>query len=227
MFFYIFPLFLFFACNSAFEQGYLEPWHYINAFIIIIIIISRSIIYSRSMFCTLVHGTNRKFNTTWLNDHKWMSYSVSTDSVYCALFSTQRKHAKDKTFVSSPVCDWSKMSKLSQRHVKEGANHYACVTMGENFLKVACGEQLCIADQFNVQHRQLVERNRQILTKIPEVIILCGKQNIPIRGHSEEDSNFTAIFKTPRTIQSPHGASPGACQSVHQVHFTGRSKRTD
>ena len=36
--FYIFPLFLFFACNSAFEQGYLEPWRYINAFIIIIII---------------------------------------------------------------------------------------------------------------------------------------------------------------------------------------------
>ena len=78
---------------------------------------------------------------------------------------------------------------------KEGANHYACVTMGENFLKVACGEQLCIADQFNVQHRQLVERNRQILTKIPEVIILCGKQNIPIRGQSEEDSNFTAILR--------------------------------
>ena len=36
MFFDIFPFFLFFACNSAFEQGYLEPWRYINAFIIII-----------------------------------------------------------------------------------------------------------------------------------------------------------------------------------------------
>ena len=89
-----------------------------------------------------------------------------------------------------------------QRHVKEGANHYACVTMGENFLMVARGEQICVADQVNVQHRQLVERNRQILTKIPEVIILCGRQNILIRGHSEEDSNFTAIL-TPFTIQSP------------------------
>ena len=38
-------------------------------------------------------------------------------------------------------------------------------------------------------------RFRQILVKIPEVIILCGKQNIPIRGHSEEDSNFTAILR--------------------------------
>ena len=31
--------FYFVACNSAFEQGYLEPWRYMNAFIIIIIII--------------------------------------------------------------------------------------------------------------------------------------------------------------------------------------------
>ena len=37
------PLLLFFACNSAFEQGHLEPWRYINAFIIIIIIRHRTI----------------------------------------------------------------------------------------------------------------------------------------------------------------------------------------
>ena len=39
--FYIFLyfLFLFFASNSAFEQGNLDPWRYINAFIIIIIIV--------------------------------------------------------------------------------------------------------------------------------------------------------------------------------------------
>ena len=30
---------VFFTCNSAFEQGHLEPWRYKNAFIIIIIII--------------------------------------------------------------------------------------------------------------------------------------------------------------------------------------------
>ena len=42
MYFYIFTFSffsVFFTCNSAFEQGHLEPWRYINAFIIIIIII--------------------------------------------------------------------------------------------------------------------------------------------------------------------------------------------
>ena len=28
-------LLFFFTCNSAFEKGHLEPWRYINAFIII------------------------------------------------------------------------------------------------------------------------------------------------------------------------------------------------
>ena len=40
IYFYIFTFSfftVFFACNSAFEQGHLEPWRYINAFIIIII----------------------------------------------------------------------------------------------------------------------------------------------------------------------------------------------
>ena len=39
IYFYIFTfsfLLFFFACNSAFEQGHMEPWRYINAFIIII-----------------------------------------------------------------------------------------------------------------------------------------------------------------------------------------------
>ena len=41
MIFYIFTFFTGFvgACNNAFEQGHLEPWRYINAFIIVIIII--------------------------------------------------------------------------------------------------------------------------------------------------------------------------------------------
>ena len=173
------------------------------------------------MPCRLVRGKNRKFNPAWLHDHKWMIHSVSTDSiycVYCALFSTQRNDAKDRTFVSSPVCDWSKMSKLSKRHVKEGANHYAFVQMAENFLRVARGEQLCVADQFNVQNRQLVEKNRQILIEILEVIILCGRQSLPIRGHSEVGSNFIAILS--------HHAKYSPLMSHHLQHANPCMKYT-
>ncbi|XP_053390690.1 zinc finger MYM-type protein 1-like [Mercenaria mercenaria] len=40
----------------------------------------------------------------------------------------------------------------------------------------------------------MVEKNRKILTCIVETIILCGKQNIALRGHTEESSNFKALL---------------------------------
>ena len=39
IYFYIITFIFFFTCDSAFEQGHLEPWRYINAFIIISIAI--------------------------------------------------------------------------------------------------------------------------------------------------------------------------------------------
>ena len=48
--FLLFFFTVFFTCNSAFEQGHLEPWRYINAFIIIILL-------SSSQFC---HGQENK-----------------------------------------------------------------------------------------------------------------------------------------------------------------------
>ena len=44
--------FLNFLCNSAFEQGHLEPWRYINAFIIIIIILVH--LYHGRIYCAFI-----------------------------------------------------------------------------------------------------------------------------------------------------------------------------
>jgi hypothetical protein len=41
-----------------------------------------------------------------------------------------------------------------------------------------------------------VIRNRHILMKIMETLLLCGKQNIAIRGHTPERSNFMAILNS-------------------------------
>lgn len=43
-------------------------------------------------------------------------------------------------------------------------------------------------------HKIKVSTNRHVLEKIIEVILLCGRQNIPLRGHVEERSNFIAIL---------------------------------
>ena len=41
---------------------------------------------------------------------------------------------------------------------------------------------------------RMLKKNRHVLQKIIEVILSCGRQNIPLRGHIEERSNFFAIL---------------------------------
>ncbi|KAJ8315222.1 hypothetical protein KUTeg_007372 [Tegillarca granosa] len=49
-------------------------------------------------------------------------------------------------------------------------------------------------------HKTDVHNNRNILAAIIEVLVLCGKQNIPIRDHTEERSNFLVILKSKAII---------------------------
>ncbi|XP_060085130.1 zinc finger MYM-type protein 5-like [Ylistrum balloti] len=64
-----------------------------------------------------IYGRDRKFNHSWLNDHSWMRYSVSDDSVFCAcclLFGD--KADKTRLFVKPGVSDWVNLSMLVKRH---------------------------------------------------------------------------------------------------------------
>lgn len=41
-----------------------------------------------------------------------------------------------------------------------------------------------------------MNKNRYVLSRIIDVIVLRTKQNIPLRGHTENNSNFMAILRT-------------------------------
>ena len=45
-----------------------------------------------------------------------------------------------------------------------------------------------------IQPQKTIATNRHILKTIIDVLLLCSRQNIPIRGHTEDRSNFLAIL---------------------------------
>ncbi|KAJ8306578.1 hypothetical protein KUTeg_017123, partial [Tegillarca granosa] len=122
----------------------------------------------------------------------------SKDALYCACCTIFGKtDAKEKTFTfASPVTDWSNLSHLVHRHFREGSSHYDCEIMGLNFCDIANKKRESIASTISSYHQELVCKNRHILFKIIEVIILCGRQNIPLRGHVDQKSNFVSILNT-------------------------------
>jgi hypothetical protein len=128
-----------------------------------------------------------------------MRYSVSKDAVYCVycvLFGTQRENAKERTFGKlSPVSDWTNLSKFVARHTAQTSSHHANVQAGEQFIEIAKGTKDDVMTQMSSHQRDVVEKNRHVLKEIIKVLLLCARQNLAIRGHTEEKSNFIAILK--------------------------------
>ena len=67
--------------------------------------------------------------------------------------------------------------------------------MADNFLETYDGKTPDVMCQLSKGHADLVARNRKILTSIVEVIILCGRQNIPLRSHDDSKSNFVVLLQ--------------------------------
>ena len=59
-------------------------------------------------------ANKRRFKSTWFKENPWLRYSVSSDwvyCVYCVLFGVKRSDVKKKSFISTPIRDWSRFSK--------------------------------------------------------------------------------------------------------------------
>ncbi|OPL21302.1 hypothetical protein AM593_08419, partial [Mytilus galloprovincialis] len=102
-------------------------------------------------------------------------------------------HAKEKSFSSSAITDWKNLLSLARYH-ESLSQHRGSLIAGEDFLRVEKDKGDSVARMISSSHKKVAADNRYGLMKIFEVILLCERQNIPIRGHVEERSNFIAIL---------------------------------
>lgn len=127
-----------------------------------------------------------------------MRYSEKTDSVYCVycvLFAPKKKANLTFSFLS-PVNNRSNRSQLIKRHLLEKSKHHEYMRMADDFMKVVQCKSPSIASTLSKAHQESIAKNRHVLSKVIEVILLCCRQNIPLRGHREDHSNFHAILHT-------------------------------
>lgn len=144
----------------------------------------------------------------------------------CRFFGPQSGTSKEKTFGITPVTDWSNITKLIQRHVVM-KSHETSLNSAEDFISVMEGKTKSIARQVSSHHDKIVARNRHILGIIIETIILCGNQNMALRGHEEDKSNFIALLKyrsKDNQLLREHLESKSACSSDSNTNGTKESK---
>ncbi|CAG2243820.1 unnamed protein product [Mytilus edulis] len=118
--------------------------------------------------------------------------SINRLRFLCILCPFTSVDAKEKSFSASAITDWKNLLSLARFH-ENLSQHRGSLIAGEDFLRVKKDQGDSVASMISSSHKKVAADNRYGLMKI-FVILLAGRQNIPIRGHVEERSNFIAIL---------------------------------
>ncbi|PFX17907.1 52 kDa repressor of the inhibitor of the protein kinase [Stylophora pistillata] len=81
------------------------------------------------------------------------------------------------------------------------------------------GKMLSISEQLSDIHRNTVELNRQKLRSIIKTVVLCGKQNMALRGHRDDPSHLDESSGNPGNFQALLNFRVEAGDKVLANHF--------
>ncbi|XP_008187861.1 52 kDa repressor of the inhibitor of the protein kinase-like [Acyrthosiphon pisum] len=109
---------------------------------------------------------------------------------------------KPNSFVVTKFDNWRKALEGFQNH-SETNYHKTCLSDSEHFLKVQKNINEDISVKLDSSRKNQIMKNRELLTPIIEAIILCGRQNIAIRGH--RDSGKLMIDQTDNEYENNEG----------------------
>ena len=148
-------------------------------------------------------SNGRSFQHRWLLSYHWLRYSELKEGGYClpcALFykPTVNFRSDPGVLVTKPLTNFQKALEILKKH-SEKQFHRSAVSQMEEFLKVMRNEQPSIRRQLSEATAKRIATNHQKLRSIVETIVLCGRQNIPLRGHRD------SIMDIERTPNAQHG----------------------
>ena len=76
-----------------------------------------------------------------------------------------------------------------KRH-ENSADHLHNKDKSENCIAIEEGKKHDVVSMLSSAFSGKIEINREVLESILKVIVLCGRQYIALRGHTEEKSNL-------------------------------------
>ena len=155
---------------------------------------------------TVIGGKRRSFNSLWYKKYHWLEYSREKDAVYCfpcRFFGSSNGLGRGiSTFSQVGFCDWKHATGKSGMLAKHNNSfaHKQAISAWIDY-ETNSKRGTLIEDRVDSQRRQQIQSNRHYLRTLTEILLLCGKQDIPLRGHREHDpllnrGNFLVILQT-------------------------------
>ena len=153
------------------------------------------------------NSSGRRFQLKWLAKFPWLVYSRILDGAFClhcVLFGGESSHNASKLqyLYSLPLTYWKTALQKFSEHEQKSPIHLTATLKASNFLSCMRNNTRCISVQFDTKVMSHVTLNRDKLKPIVDVIILCGKQNIALRGHRDDAKYCDEAGFNPGNLQA-------------------------
>lgn len=106
----------------------------------------------------------------------------------CVIFATS-----DIILRTKPLQQWGNASQIVRKHLQT-EKHLEAQARASEFIRIGQGKQPSVVSSLSKANADKIARNKVALKTITETIILCGKQNIPLREHTDDRSNFLSVL---------------------------------
>lgn len=139
------------------------------------------------------------FQRHWMQKYSWLVYSDVAKGALCkicVLFGCNkggRGRQELGSLVTMPFVNWKKALCTFDQHSKTEYHQFS-VEKAQGFSSVMTGKTRDIRTSINLENKKIIEENRKKLIAIVETVILCGRQQMPLRGKNE-----SGIIKSHRT----------------------------
>lgn len=139
-------------------------------------------------------GKQRRFSHDWLKTNTpWLVYSNVCDGGFClpcVMFARAIRGSQDLgALVIRPLKVFNKANEMFRKHSMNTYHKNAMINQC-HFMDRMEYRHPSVYSMIQSAHAQLIQENRQKFTSILKCIIFCGKQNIALRGHRDDDKSF-------------------------------------
>jgi len=134
---------------------------------------------------------NLKFQYSWLVRFPWLSYSGIQGGAFCKFCVTfSKSHGGHNSqllgsLVLKKFNNWKHAVEIFTKH-STLEYHQKCFLDATNFSNILKNPTMSIEQQLDTGRVKQITENRNKIKPIIEAIILCGRQNISLRGHRDD-----------------------------------------
>ncbi|XP_028413710.1 52 kDa repressor of the inhibitor of the protein kinase-like [Dendronephthya gigantea] len=127
----------------------------------------------------------------------WLTYSQKLNGAFCincVLFGSEctgmHNTSKLQRLFKTPFTTWQVAPAKFREHSEKSPLHKAATARAAVLRSHMEQRSAPIDVMLDDMKRQQIEENRKLLRPIIGAIVLCGRQNIPLRGHRDDSSNY-------------------------------------